>query len=126
MVVLDTSAVIDLARGNPSLSSKLLEFEKNGVVLRISSITVFELCSGFPPGLEEKRRLLLQKMAVVSFNEAHAESAGKIHSILRRAGQEIGALDAMIAAVALTESEVLLTRNVKHFARVPNLKVQEY
>jgi len=34
--------------------------------------------------------------------------------------------DIMIAATAITRNESVLTRNVEHFNRIPNLKVDSY
>ncbi len=42
---------------------------------------------------------------------------------LRRRGQLIPDLDLLIAATALSHDLALLTRNVRHFARIPGLRI---
>lgn len=41
-------------------------------------------------------------------------------------GESIAELDALIAAVALANGQALVTRNRKHFERVPELEVIAY
>ena len=43
-----------------------------------------------------------------------------------RAGEVIPPVDIMIGAIALENNEIVLTRNVKHFRRIPDLKVKTY
>jgi predicted nucleic acid-binding protein len=45
---------------------------------------------------------------------------------LERQGQVIGDMDALIASVALEQDELLVTRNIAHFQRVPGLRVEGY
>jgi tRNA(fMet)-specific endonuclease VapC len=42
---------------------------------------------------------------------------------LERAGEAIGPLDTLIAATALSHGSVLVTRNLREFARVSGLKM---
>jgi tRNA(fMet)-specific endonuclease VapC len=44
---------------------------------------------------------------------------------LRRSGQLIADLDLLIAATALHHDLTLLTRNVRHFARIPGLRLYQ-
>jgi predicted nucleic acid-binding protein len=45
---------------------------------------------------------------------------------LEMEGRTISEIDALIASVALERDELLVTRNVRHFARVPGLRVETY
>ena len=46
-----------------------------------------------------------------------------IRSLLRREGNLIPDLDLLIAATALEHDVILVTRNVRHFERIPELQI---
>ena len=125
MAVMDTSALIDLGNGN----RRILEaIEKAGGEheLVIPAPAVFELSAGSPAGLDESRRRLVGIFTVLPFTSAHAEQAGNVFRQLKNKGREIGALDAMIAGMALVEKQPVITANAKHFSRVEGLEVITY
>lgn len=49
--------------------------------------------------------------------------AAEIYRYLCKRGQKIENDDIFIAAITLANDAILITDNVKHFERVPNLKV---
>jgi predicted nucleic acid-binding protein len=126
MAVVDTSVLIDLANGNQSAVAAASKLQRGGQELLISSVSVFELASGWPAGLGEKRKEFLRAFSSVPLNDESAELGGTIFAQLRASGQEIDAADAMIAATASTLGEPVLTRNSKHFKRVKGLEVITY
>lgn len=82
--------------------------------------------------LLEKERLesvieaLVEMVPVVEFSADAASRAGEIRSVLDKAGKTIGVMDALIAANALTEGCVLVTNNVSHFSRIPELTIENW
>ncbi len=126
MVLMDTSAIIDIGRGNKRAVAVATKRENEGDKLLASSISVFELSAVCHAGLDEKRKKLLEPIRVILLSSEHAEAAGVIYRNLRGRGEDIGAFDSLIAATALCEDEPLLTSNVKHFGRVEGLKLITY
>ena len=63
---------------------------------------------------------------LVSFDADDAREAGEIRAGLRRAGREIGAYDLLIAAQARRRNVVLITHNLKEFARIPGLNAVDW
>ena len=61
-----------------------------------------------------------------AFGDDAAEWYGQIRAQLRRSGQLIGANDMMIAAIALAEDAVLVTRNHDEFRRVVGLRLEAW
>jgi tRNA(fMet)-specific endonuclease VapC len=45
---------------------------------------------------------------------------------LRKLGQPIADLDLLIASIALDEDAVLVTDNIKHFDKIPELKLENW
>jgi predicted nucleic acid-binding protein len=89
-----------------------------------SALTVFELEAG---AHTERRRTdmddFLSRLVVLDLDEPSARRAGEIYRVLARAGMRIDRADALIAGIALSHGLQLLTRNVRHFERVPGLSV---
>ena len=54
------------------------------------------------------------------------DTATTIYQQLKPQGQLIEDADTLIAATALHEQAILVTGNSKHFARVPNLKLENW
>lgn len=51
---------------------------------------------------------------------------GEIRWRLEKQGFRIGDMDMFIAATALEEDVTLVTGNVKHFERIPGLKIENW
>jgi len=51
---------------------------------------------------------------------------GDLRAELERKGTPIGALDTMIAAHALSQQSTLVTNNIREFARVPGLALENW
>lgn len=62
----------------------------------------------------------------VSFDAEDARHAGAIRAHLTAAGTPIGPYDALIAGQARARRLVLVTHNVREFARVPGLQVEDW
>ena len=71
-------------------------------------------------------RLTLERFTIVEINELVAWEASRISRGLGRAGIPIGDNDIWIAASALAYRLPLVSRNGRHFARVPGLEVHSY
>jgi predicted nucleic acid-binding protein len=60
------------------------------------------------------------------FERTTAEIFGAIVGELEKRGERISDMDALIGSVALEHSETLITRNRKHFDRIPGFAVEDY
>lgn len=136
MAVLDTSFLIDWMRETKqrqhgSASAKFDELLERGEPLRIAIFTVGELYVGVAKGSQSNREAqaveyVLQFFDVVKFENSTAKIWGMLVGHLEKRGIAISELDALIASVALEIGDELITRNVRHFARVPGLQVATY
>ena len=126
--MLDTDISSFVIRGtNATLNRKVVS--KAGA-LCMSAITYHELFYG--ARMWESKRLesvieaLVEMVPVVEFSADAASRAGEIRSVLDKAGKTIGVMDALIAANALTEGCVLVTNNMSHFSRIPELTIENW
>lgn len=68
---------------------------------------------------------LLRVVEVIGMNEEIMRRYASIRGTLRRDGTSIGMADVLIAATALHYGLTLVTRNLDHFRRIPDLKLYE-
>ena len=73
----------------------------------------------------EKVDELLKSLEILELDEECAKESGVIESELARRGLPIQSTDVMIAGIAKTHHEKLVTRDA-HFARIPGLRVLKY
>jgi tRNA(fMet)-specific endonuclease VapC len=110
-----------LARLNPQTDSDVT----------ISTISLFELEYGM--GKSDNRikmdsyvSSLCRRYAVLGFDRAASMHAGATRALLHTRGTPIGPYDVQIAGVALANDLTIVTRNVREFSRVPQLKVENW
>ena len=71
-------------------------------------------------------RAFLKKFIIYDFSKEDAEKYGEIQANLTKSGKQIGKMDTLIASVVLNQNELLITHNIKHFSKVPLLKIQDW
>lgn len=121
MILADTDVLIDSLRGKePSRSRVAGELEQD--TLATSSITVFELTSGARSDKQaDSIADLLAVLRVLPFDTRAAQAAADVRRHLEGSGQPIGMADYLIAGIAVSRSIPLMTRNRRHFERVPGI-----
>jgi tRNA(fMet)-specific endonuclease VapC len=128
--MLDTNICIALIRGRSDHALQRLQSKRVGQVC-VSSITVAELEAGAARSQwpEQARSALAQFLAsleIAAFDEAAAQAYGNVRGGLERLGTPIGPLDTLIAAHAIALECTIVTNNVREFARVPDLQVEDW
>jgi predicted nucleic acid-binding protein len=73
--------------------------------------------------LENIEKRVLPAVTVLSYDVAAAREYGQVRAQLESAGQPLADADLQIAATALIHDLELVTGNVKHFKRVPGLRI---
>ena len=136
MYLLDTSFLIDLVRGKREAIELAKRLDEERAYIAASAVTVYEYLLGVylsywgdEEKLKEKLEIAeseLARLDVLPFNGEIARKTAEIAAYLLKRGEVIGLADTIIAATALTYNLKLVTRNVKHFSRIPGLKVLTY
>ncbi len=74
--------------------------------------------------LENIRDRVLPAVTVLPFDTAVAQVFGEIGAQLEGRGQRLADADLQIAATALHHGLILVTGNIRHFERVPDLELE--
>jgi predicted nucleic acid-binding protein len=121
MMVADTDVLIDFLAGRAPAAERIaLEIEHGQ--LRTTVITRFELQAGaLTPRQQRLVGDLLAALPSLPLDEPAADAAAGIRRALEQAGEGIGMADSLIAGIVVRHGGMLLTRNRRHFARVPGL-----
>ncbi len=96
-----------------------------------TSITLGELLYGASKRgsvelAERVRSLVVRAAAVLPFDAAAAEVYGPLRARLESEGRRLDEPDLRIASIALSRRLTLVTGNVRHFAGVPDLRVENW
>ena len=121
-MILDTSFLIDVMRGDRGAVEKNAQLEKQRIVTFVTTPTIFELFSGLSQSMmkeeeQKKIREVLKGQTLLELDIASAREAGMIDGSLQKKGGSIGPIDSMIAGIARTKNKPVLTRNVKDFKK---------
>jgi len=97
-----------------------------------SAITIGEIVFGAKKVAGGKRYLdyledvVLPRIPVLPINLPVARIYGEFRATLESAGTRLADMDLLIASVALAHGLVLVTGNVRHMERVPDLRVENW
>jgi predicted nucleic acid-binding protein len=125
----DTDAVSEVLRPKPLAA--FLEWLR-GVPREdqfISAVTVGELYHGAYRSTARERHLanienrVLPAVTILPYDASVAKVFGELRADLERAGTRLDDADLQIASTALHHGLELVTGNIRHFDRVPGLRV---
>ncbi|ALK91276.1 type II toxin-antitoxin system tRNA(fMet)-specific endonuclease VapC [Limnohabitans sp. 103DPR2] len=129
MILLDTNTCIYIINNRPPNVLERFSKYKAGEV-GISSIAASELAYGVAKSGSVKNRkaldLFLAPLQVLPFDSQCLWFYADLRASLEKQGLTIGAMDTLIAAHALSIDGTLVTNNLKEFARVPKLKLENW
>jgi tRNA(fMet)-specific endonuclease VapC len=96
-----------------------------------TSITLGELVYGATKAgsdrlAEKVRQVVMDALRVLPFDARAAEVYGSLRASLEAAGKRLAEPDLRIASIALADDLTLITGNIRHFARVPDLRVDDW
>ncbi len=130
MTCLETSFLIDLVRGSQEIVELKNELNRSEARLTIASPSLMELWSGallrkVSDAQMHRIAELATAFQILPFDAETAKEAGEIEAALIKKGMQIQTEDIMIAAIAMTHGEKLVTRD-SDFARIDGLRLLKY
>jgi tRNA(fMet)-specific endonuclease VapC len=126
--LVDADWLIDAAVGRPRAQRTLDRLSGEG--LAVSIVAVAEIYGGAfgtpdPQATLARLRDFLSDFAILPLTDPIVEHFARLRAALRQQGQLIPDLDLLIAATAVEEDLTLITRNVRHFERITELRLYQ-
>jgi tRNA(fMet)-specific endonuclease VapC len=131
LVLLDTDTLSEIMRGRSSnIVQKAREYLKTHGQFRISIITRYEILRGLKAKQAFRQITLFEercrKSVVYPLIDDIIVKASDIYAYLYQQGLLISDADILIASTALVNNLTLITGNLEHFNRIPNLVSQSW
>ncbi len=126
--LLDTNVVVAILEDTSAPLARRAKRERVED-LCVSSIVAHELFFGAFRSRQTSRnlnRLDDMRFPIIDFDTADARQAGLIRAELAARGTPIGPYDVLIAGQAMARDLVLVSRNVREFARVRGLRIEDW
>ena len=131
--LLDTNTLIEVSAETPCVVKHLLEVGAENCCMSVISLHELYYGAYFAKTkkeiyFEKEMKLiskLLEKFSVVHL-PANADCYAKIKNMLRENGELIDEFDMVIAGQTINEGLTLVTDNLKHFNRIPGLKIENW
>jgi len=103
---------------------------EEGEPLKTTIITAYELLKGAASSSKPRENMrlvkeMLSNINILTLSYGACEEASRIYVKLRRRGVVIGEFDLLIAAIAIHNDELLLSRD-KHFKLIEELKIETW
>lgn len=132
MYLVDTDIISNLMSRipSPSLLRRLALLSPDEQF--ISAITVGELIYGAYRStrpeyfLDKLDRLVWPNINILSFDAQAGFVYGELRARLERAGTPVAEPDLRIASIALSRQLTMVTGNVRHFTKIPDLAVENW
>lgn len=130
MVCLDSDILIAFMRGYGVAIKTVRRFEEMSRPLKTTSINEYELLKGAavatnPDANLRAVRQLLSGIQVLTLNNQASEVAADVYAQLLRRGSMIGEFDILVAAIAVSNEETLVSRDTA-FKRIQNLSLESW
>jgi tRNA(fMet)-specific endonuclease VapC len=132
MYLFDTDVITNVFKKKPSprLLQRLAQTPREAQ--HISVVTIAEIVYGAEKSarprfhLDNLENILLPAVNIVPFDSAAAYVCGRLRAGLEKRGMSMALADLEIAATALGNRLTLVTGNIRHFSRIPQLAVENW
>ena len=125
--LLDTNICISLIKHRYGIREKVLRIGVHHCA--VSEITIAELFYGAAKS-ENLRHYDDVKNIIELFDVIPVYSSlklfGELKAVLEKKGQRLDNFDLLIGATAIYNKMTVVTSNIKHFERIPNIKIEDW
>ena len=131
MYCLDTDVLCAVIKPSPPLHlirrlARTPPTEQCTTAITLGELLYGVMRRGSPELAVRVRDLIASAGPILPFDEAAAQRYGPLRTSLERDGRGLAEPDLRIAAIALSREVILVTGNLRHFARVPGLEVENW
>ena len=128
--LLDTDILSELLKQHPLVLQRVRTYLAEHGRLAFSIITRYELLRGLKAKQARTQEaaftLLCQASLILPLTDQVVDRAATLYGELHRQGALLPDADLLIAATALEAQRILVTNNLAHFQRVPNLIIETW
>jgi tRNA(fMet)-specific endonuclease VapC len=129
-VLLDTDILSELLKQHPFVLQRVRTYLAEHERLAFSIITRYELLRGLKAKQARTQEaaftLLCQASLILPLTDQVVDRAATLYGELHRQCALLPDADLLIAATALEAQRILVTNNLSHFQRVPNLAIETW
>ena len=128
--LLDTNTCIrHLNQRSEAITRRLASLDSDDIA--VCSVVKAELFAGagksnMPSKTLAKQQRFLNQFISLPFDDTAAVVYGTLRATLEKMGTPIGALDMLIAAIALANNLILVTHNTSEFSRIKSLELDDW
>ena len=128
MAILDSDIMVGLLRGDGKAKEKIAQIMEREA-LSTTTVNSFELFKGAFLSKKREENLkevnaMLQNINILPFDYKSSIVCAAKFKELSDKGKEISLADLLIASIAISERETLVTRNEKDFGLVDGLRIE--
>jgi len=128
--LIDTDILSYFFKGDPRVVENFKIYLQKYDVVNLSIISYFEIYGGLQFKNASRQIMEFEEFAnsqsIIYISEASAKIAGNIYADLRQRGIQIGTSDLLIPGMAIENDLVLVTNNLKHYAPIAGLTVENW
>ncbi|MHA1618677.1 MAG: type II toxin-antitoxin system VapC family toxin [Promethearchaeota archaeon] len=131
MPILDSDILISYLRNKKKAVNAIFKLVEDNTPLTTTIINVGELFTGayLSSQVAEDINVIekfLDEFEILEYSKEDARVFGQVQASLIKSGNKIGKMDTIIGTIALNHNEILYTRNLKHFSKIPRLKIHNW
>ncbi len=127
--LLDTNVAIEFVRGNPRIQHRIQTAPIGSLALPFTAVAELHYGVHRAPRPERPRSALAELLQIIPIFHSTPEALetyGRIKADLAVKGNLIEDNDLFIAASALAAGLTLVTSNLRHFRRIPGLRLEDW
>lgn len=128
MPILDSDILIGYLRNKPNC---LNDFRSDKINIKTTVFNVAELYQGaYLSSKCRENKIKIKKFLnthiILNFNQKDTEVYSKISIELRKKSEPIGDFDELIGSMAIARAETLITSNIRHYEKIPNIILKNW
>jgi tRNA(fMet)-specific endonuclease VapC len=128
--IIDTDILSHFFRGQPQVVQRFEAYTAEHTQINISILTYYEILSGLKHRDAQNQLAFFTDFAaqcyIAPLTEQSVSLSADLYASLRALGTPLDDIDILIAGIALANDWVLVTRNTRHFDRVPGLQTEDW
>jgi predicted nucleic acid-binding protein len=126
--LLDTDTCVAILRGNQAVMERRAETPDKVVTTWITAAELFygAAKSSIPGHNHTLVTRFLATLPVLGLDGAAVQIFGTTKALLERRGQRLDDADLFIGAIAVAQSATVVTRNRRHYERIPDITIENW